>query len=92
MEFFVYIIQSLLDDSYYKGFTENPLKRLAQHNNLESKYSSQKAPWKLVYLEPFQTKKEALIREKAIKKYGHERILILINSPKNKLNQYILNQ
>ena len=92
MEFFVYIIQSLSDGTFYKGFTENPLNRLQQHNNLESRYTAQKAPWKMVYIEVFQSKKEALIRERAIKKYGHQRIAILINSPKNKISQFLLSQ
>ena len=33
--FYVYIIQSKADLSYYKGFSENPPKRLLQHNNGE---------------------------------------------------------
>jgi putative endonuclease len=32
MAFYVYIIQSLPDNSFYKGFSEDPLKRLSQHN------------------------------------------------------------
>ncbi|WP_410479059.1 GIY-YIG nuclease family protein [Pedobacter psychrodurus] len=47
----VYIIQSLADKSYYKGFTENPLRRLVQHNNGESIYTSTKLPWCFVYIE-----------------------------------------
>jgi putative endonuclease len=38
MSYFVYILQTQKDNTYYKGFTENPLHRLAQHNNGESKY------------------------------------------------------
>ena len=83
MSYFVYIIQSGKDNSYYKGFTENPALRLLQHNAGSSAYTSSKVPWRLVYLEIFLDKRSALQREKAIKKYGHEHIMRLILSPKN---------
>ena len=67
---FVYIIQSEQDQTYYKGFTENIVKRLEQHNNGESKNTSRKIPWRLVYLEELPTKREALIREKQIKRFN----------------------
>ena len=81
--YFIYIIQSDNDHSYYKGFSLNPDARLDQHNQGESHYTSSKIPWRLVYLESFPDKRSALIREKAIKKYGVERIQRLIASPKN---------
>ena len=70
MAFYVYIIKSLRDQSYYKGFTENPIIRLKRHNNAESKYTRNKMPWKFVYLEYFERKKEALVREKHLKTHG----------------------
>ena len=70
MPYFVYIIQSDKDKTFYKGFTEDIEKRLTQHNNGESRYISRKTPWKLVYLKEFNTKKEALIFEKKIKRYN----------------------
>jgi len=70
MSFYVYIIRSEQDKSYYKGFTEDPLLRLQRHNEGQSAYTRTKAPWVLVYLEVYETKREALIREKALKKYA----------------------
>ncbi|PBQ33395.1 endonuclease [Sphingobacteriaceae bacterium] len=84
MAFYVYIIQSTADYSYYKGFTEDYVERLKQHNLGLSKYTSSKTPWILVYLEVYDSKREALIREKRLKKYSHEQIRNLINSPSNK--------
>ncbi len=66
--FYVYLLQSDLDASYYIGFTENPEQRLIQHNNGESTYTKRKTPWKIVYLEVFSLKSEALKREKFLKK------------------------
>ncbi|MBL0056478.1 MAG: GIY-YIG nuclease family protein [Chitinophagaceae bacterium] len=85
MAFCVYIIQSERDGSYYKGFSQNPYERLEQHNRGESHYTSSKMPWKLVHVEEFVTKREALIRERVLKKYGNERISRLVASPKNNI-------
>jgi putative endonuclease len=85
MSFYVYIIQSEIDQSYYKGFTEDYLERLKQHNDGWSKYTSRKKPWNLVYVELFESKSEALKREKTLKKYSHNQILNLIYSHKNLL-------
>jgi putative endonuclease len=50
---FVYIIQSLIDHSYYKGYSSNPYDRLEQHNNKLSTYTSTKCPWRLVAIFEF---------------------------------------
>jgi putative endonuclease len=85
MAYYVYIIQSELDGSYYKGFTEMPETRLQRHNNKESTYTAAKIPWAYVFLQSFQTKKEALIREKSLKKYSHQQIQLLIKSKLNEI-------
>lgn len=84
MGFYVYIIQSQKDGSYYKGYTENYYERLIQHNSGVSKYTSRKTPWVLVYLETYELKHDALLREKKIKKYSHEQINNLVHSGLNK--------
>lgn len=69
MIFFVYILQSMKDNRYYIGYTENLEKRMVFHNkglNTSTKY---RRPLKLIYSEKFITKKEALRREKEIKSY-----------------------
>ncbi len=83
MPFYVYILQSLKDKTYYKGFTENPSNRILQHNNAEMKYTSTKMPWVYVCIISFETKKEAIIAEKKIKKYDHSRLEKLILADKN---------
>jgi len=76
-----------MDDSYYRGFTENYHERIKQHNSGWSKYTSGKMPWKLVYVENFETKKEALSREKSLKKYSRSQIKEVINSSRNLLRK-----
>ena len=85
MKYYVYIIYSEKFDKYYRGYTSNPEKRLEEHNSGLTRYSSKYKPWKLVYLEEYGTKKEALIREKKLKKYSKAQIKKIITTPMNKL-------
>ncbi len=81
--FYVYIIRSLSKGIYYKGVTENFERRLDQHNNGLSRYTSVYMPWELVYVEVHDTKRDALIREKKLKKSKTEYIEWLITQPTN---------
>ena len=88
MPYFVYIIRSEKDGTLYKGFTEDPLLRLARHNNGETVSTRHLTPWIMVYLEELPSKTIALRREKALKKYDTARLLRLISSPLNKVNDF----
>ena len=66
--YFVYILESLVDGDFYKGSCSDYHKRLAEHNNGESKFTRSKMPWKLVFARAFETKAEAIIEEKRIKR------------------------
>ena len=66
--FYVYILQSQLDQSFYIGYTSNIENRITYHNKGKSRYTRKKIPWVLVYKEEYNSKREALIREKFIKK------------------------
>ena len=66
--FFVYILQSLQDQTFYIGYTTDVERRLSQHNEGLSRYTKSKMPWKMVYTEVFETKTEALRREIFLKK------------------------
>ncbi|WP_347050156.1 GIY-YIG nuclease family protein [Flavobacterium olei] len=77
--FYVYIIYSKTFDVYYKGFSENISQRLLYHNDNNSRYTSNKGPWELVYSKAFETKKEALIEELRLKKLNRKSLETLIN-------------
>lgn len=66
--FFVYILQSGLDASYYIGYTSNLERRLEEHNSGKTRYTSKKLPWELKYYEAFESKSEAIKRELFLKK------------------------
>jgi putative endonuclease len=85
--FYVYIIKSLSKGIYYKGVSEDFLRRLQQHNKGLSQYTSTAMPWELVYVEVHETKREALIREKKLKKSKTVYIEWLINQESNLLKK-----
>ena len=67
MEYFVYILESEIDGRLYKGQTSEVAKRISEHNSGKTKSTKGYKPWKLVYLETFGTRDEAVFREKYFK-------------------------
>jgi putative endonuclease len=65
--FYTYIILSLKDNKYYIGHTQNLKNRLKLHNAGSVHSTKYRRPFKLVYYETFETKKEAYRREMEIK-------------------------
>jgi putative endonuclease len=90
--YFVYIIESLMDGDFYKGCSENYQRRLEEHNRGESKFTRCKLPWKLIFVQAFETKRDALIRERQIKKCNKKYLHGLIKQPVNILNNKILDR
>lgn len=58
--YYVYILQSLKDDSYYTGFTTDVESRLKTHNSGSVVYTSTKLPFKLVWYCCFKDKLKAI--------------------------------
>jgi len=67
MPYYVYILQSDSDGTYYIGSTLDLDARLARHNQGGSRYTKSKKPWKVIYSEEFGNKSDALVRERQIK-------------------------
>ena len=86
--FYVYIVKSDCN-KLYKDFTENPLLRLQFHNEGKSPYTSKFKNWQLIALFEFEIKKEALEKEKKLKKYPTKSLIALINSNNNFLQKYL---
>ena len=67
------------DGSLYTGWTNNLERRLACHNEGKgAKYTRTRRPVELAYYEAFQTKEEAMRREREIKRMSRENKLLLI--------------
>ena len=67
MEYFVYILKSEIDGRLYKGQTSDIDKRIIEHNSGKTKSTKDYKPWTLVYFEVFETREEAVLREKYFK-------------------------
>ncbi|MCD4716062.1 MAG: GIY-YIG nuclease family protein [Desulfobacterales bacterium] len=68
MPYFVYILQSLKDGSYYVGSTQDLDSRLERHNQGRSQYTKPKRPWRLAYFEEHPDRSSAVKRENQIKR------------------------
>lgn len=66
--YFIYIIQSERDQSFYIGQTQDVAERVGRHNAGRERYTKLRIPWKLVYTESFETRIGAIRREKEIKR------------------------
>ena len=80
---YTYIVQCK-DGSYYCGWTNDLQARLAAHNaGRGAKYTKGRRPVKLVYVEEFSTKEEAMRREWHIKHMSRSEKEALIKSGNN---------
>ena len=76
--FWVYILECS-DKSYYTGHTDNLEKRLYEHEqNLFRCYTSKRLPVRLVYSCEFETREDALARERQIKRWSRKKKQALI--------------
>ena len=66
--FTVYVLKSLNCSKFYVGFTSDLNARLIAHNHTQNKgWTKSFMPWEVVYSEIFDTKKNAMDREKQLK-------------------------
>lgn len=71
--FYVYILQSFKTREFYKGLTNNAVRRLKQHFSREVNSTKKKLPLKLIHVEICKNRKEARRVEKFFKSgYGRE--------------------
>jgi len=65
--YYSYILKSLKDGTHYYGSTAKLDSRLKNHNSGKVKYTKAHRPWVLHYYEEFETRSEAVKREKFFK-------------------------
>jgi putative endonuclease len=73
--FYVYVLQSLKDFSFYIGQCDDLDKRMSKHFEGFSKYTASKRPLRLVYFEVLNSRSEAIKREKTIKKQKSKKVI-----------------
>jgi len=73
MSFYIYILRCA-DGTYYTGHTDNLEQRIAQHQSgAFPGYTSERRPVELMFSEYFQTRIEALDRERQIKDWSRKK-------------------
>jgi putative endonuclease len=66
--YYVYILQSQADQSFYTGFTTlQPNERIKKHNDGQVTYTAKIKPWKLIWHCAFIQKEKAIAFEKYLK-------------------------
>lgn len=84
MSFYVYILLCM-DGSFYTGYTKDLDERTKQHENGKgAKYTKTHKPQKLTYVELFNSRSQAMKRERTIKKLTHQQKHDLISSQDKK--------
>ena len=79
MFYYVYLLQSLKNKSFYIGYTSDLKKRLKEHNSGESQATKTFRPYKLIFYEAFLNRVDAKNREEYLKGgYGRKTIKVLL--------------
>lgn len=66
--FVTYVLYSIIHNKIYIGFTSDLINRFHSHNQFATKgYTIKFRPWQVVYVDFFDSKHEAMKREKELK-------------------------
>jgi putative endonuclease len=83
MKYYVYVLQSKIDQKFYTGFTKDMANRLDEHNKGKIVSTKNRRPFNLVYYECSLNIDDALHREKYLKTtYGKRYI-------RNRIKNYL---
>jgi putative endonuclease len=63
----VYVIESLLDQTWYTGMAMDATHRLKEHNSGKNRFTKGHRPWKIIYTEVHDDWTAARVREKYFK-------------------------
>ena len=64
---FVYVIESLSDQTWYTGIALDANARLKEHNHGKNRFTKGHRPWRLIFTEQHPDWNSARIREKYLK-------------------------
>jgi putative endonuclease len=81
--YYTYVLQSMKDNNFYTGFTENLKLRFEQHNNGRVESTRNRTPLKLIYYEACVHRDDAIKREKYLKTFHGKMFL------RNRLKSYL---
>ena len=76
MNFYTYLLYSKQYDCFYIGQTDDLNKRLVYHNNGRVKSTGKYLPWEMVWSMKFETRAQAMSRERKLKNLKSQKRLI----------------
>ena len=85
MFYYVYLLQSELNSSFYIGYSNNLKRRLIEHNKGSNFSTKNATPWRLIFFEGYLDEKDAKRREKYLKTNQGARLL------KRMIKEYLYN-
>jgi putative endonuclease len=65
--YYVYLLESLQDKTWYTGYTKDLKERILLHNKGLNYSTKRLRPWKLIYYEACFSQKDSRAREKYLK-------------------------
>lgn len=68
--YYLYIAESIEFHRWYVGMSDDPLRRIGEHNKGKTHSTKPYRPYKLIYTEEYQTRDEARAREVQVKRSG----------------------
>ena len=83
MRYYVYVLQSEIDNKFYVGYTKSLEQRLKEPNEGKVISTRKRKPLKLVYYEFCLNQTDAIIREKYLKTAWGKRYI------KNRIKNYL---
>jgi putative endonuclease len=84
--FYTYVLQSLRNDDFYIGYTNNLRRRLAEHNQGLNFSTKRYMPWRIIYYEACLNRADAERREGYLKTTQGYRLL------KRRLKEFLYEQ
>jgi putative endonuclease len=76
--FYCYIIYSKSADKFYVGYTADLTGRLKKHNAMHRGFTGKFNDWEFVFIEKFESKIQAALRERQIKSWKSRRLIIAL--------------
>jgi putative endonuclease len=78
---YIYVLKSLKDGKLYVGMSENPDRRLLDHNSGMTKSIKSRRPFKIIYKEECGDRMVAREREKYMKSGAGRRFIKQLTTP-----------
>ncbi len=89
MNYYLYILQSQVKETFYVGSSDEPKRRVKYHNGESKGYTRRFRPWNLVYEYGFDTKQEALKAERKVKSLKSKKMIKLLIEGKINIHDYL---